>query len=657
MELREMALAAWQDGHYDEAKALLEQLLILPQVKLQDLHFYGVVLTQTGDYEGAAKQLQIVCDAEPGNQEVRSDLANAQHMAGRLSDAESTLRSGIELVPEAPNLWFNLGVLLNSLRRPENAESAFLRATELDRNDQASWIELGRLRYARSAHLDAAQAFLRAAELDGQGKAIATRLAGFAFADVGCPEPAERLLVSLCPNGPQETEDFHLLSQLLFCRLELCDWRQMPELVDRCKRFIAEGRAPLEPFTFLLLPEITAGEQLALTAEFVRPLLRQQSFKAPAIDNPDPARRLRIAYLSADFHDHAVLRLLIGVLEHHRHSEFEIHAFSYGSEDGSGMRQRIVAACDCFHDVRGCSPELLAARIRDNSIDILVDLAGWTGNTRTTTLGYRPAPIQVNWLGYSGTLGSRILADYLIGDPISTPLVDQQNFAEELVLMPHCCHPNDSSRPIGKATTRRGEGLPENGFVFCCFSRPLKITPQIFHCWCDLLLEVPGSVLWLYAANDLARENLIAEARRRGVADFRLIFAEARPPEQHLARLALADLALDTFPFGAHTTTSDALWAGLPVLTMMGGTLASRVSGSMLHAIGLEELAVRSIDEYRAKALDLASDIGRLMSIRDKLSINRLSSPLFDTQRFAKELELHFRTMWRRHCRIHGATE
>lgn len=207
-----------------------------------------------------------------------------------------------------------------------------------------------------------------------------------------------------------------------------------------------------------------------------------------------------------------------------------------------------------------------------------------------------------------------------------------------------------------KTRTRQEEGLPENGFVFCCFGRPLKITPEIFYCWCDLLSELPGSVLWLYAANDLAKINLVAEASRRGVADSRLIFAAARPPELHLARLALADLALDTFPFGAHTTTSDALWAGLPVLTMMGETFASRVSGSMLNAVGLGELAVGSIEEYRAKALDLASNTRRLLSIRDKLRMNRLSSPLFDTQRFTGELESRYRAMWQRHCRTLEAT-
>jgi len=320
----------------------------------------------------------------------------------------------------------------------------------------------------------------------------------------------------------------------------------------------------------------------------------------------------------------------------------------------SEMRRRIVAACDHFHDVSQFSPELLAQRISSMSIDILVHLTGWTGNTRSVALGYRPAPIQVNWLGYSGTFGSRLLADYLIGDPLATPLSDQSNFAEELVLMPVCCQPNDASRRIGKARTRVAEGLPESGFVFCCFSRPLKITPQLFQCWCDLLLALPASVLWLLAANDVAKTNLVNEAGHRGIDASRLVFSSPIPPHEHLARLSLADLALDTFPFGAHTTASDALWAGLPVITLMGDTLASRVTASMLNAIGLNELVTHSIDAYRARALELANNSTLLSSIRERLELKRISSSLFDTKEFAVALEALFRSMWQRHCLDNG---
>ncbi len=312
--------------------------------------------------------------------------------------------------------------------------------------------------------------------------------------------------------------------------------------------------------------------------------------------------------------------------------------------------ERIVAACDFFHDVSSLAVDILAQRIGAESIDILLDLTGWSGNTKSAALGFRPAPIQVNWLGYTGTLGSRFLADYLIGDPIATPLADQGNFAETLALLPYCCQPNDALRRIGKPRTREEEGLPESGLVFCCFSRPLKITPEIFDCWCDLLSGLPDSVLWLFAANETAMANLRTEAARRGIDPARLVFSPARPPQEHLARLALADLALDTFPFGAHTTAGDALWAGLPVITLVGETFPSRVTASKLNAIGLNELVTRSIEEYRARALELGRNAELLGSIRNRLRSNRLSSHLFDTRGFAVELEALLRSMWQRHC-------
>lgn len=651
MELWVKAQVAWDNGQYEVARDLLEQLLAASPHDLRFRHFYGVVLTQVGDHEAAITQLHHVCDSEPANDEAWSDLANAQHLAGRIVDAESSVRSGMAHHPDKLNLCFNLGVILSAAKRTAEAEAAFLRATELDRRDQASWMQLGLLRYARSDHLKAAQAFLTAAALDGDDKVKATRLAGYAFADGGHPEQAESLLASLCPERPQETDDFHLLSQLLFCRLELCDWRQMAEIVARCKQFIAEGRAPLEPLSFQLLAGISAREQLALTASFARGFVPAGEVPEASVRDPNPARRLRLGYLSADFHDHAVMRLLVGVLEHHEHTGFEIHAFSYGGAAGDDMRRRIVSACDFFHDVSALSPESMAQRIRDEAIDILIDLTGWTGNTKSAVLGFRPAPVQVNWLGYSGTLGSRILADYLIGDPVATPLLNRDDFAEELALMPVCCQPNDASRRIGRSRTREEEGLPATGFVFCCFSRPLKITPEIFQCWCDLLLGVPESVLWLFAANETAKKNLLAAARGRQIDASRLIFAGVRPPEEHLARLSLADLALDTFPFGAHTTASDALWAGVPVVTIIGETLPSRVTASMLNAIELNQLVTHSLGEYRARALELARNTESLRSIRNLLKINRTTSHLFDTKSFAIKLEALLRGMWQRRCR------
>lgn len=645
------ALAAWKNGRHDEVVSTLDSLLAVTPNNFKARHLYGVAKAELGDYNEAVRQLAIVCAAEPENCEALSVLGNAQRLAGRLAEAEATLRSGLASHPNIPHLHFNLGCLLLDCKRVNEAEGSFLRASELDPTDQDSLLQLGMLRYGRSDHLNAASTFLRAAELDGEGKSYAIRMAGFAFADGGRPDQAEQLLAGLCPERIQDTSDVHLLTQLLYCRLELCDWRQVTEMIQCCKQFIAEGQSVAEPFTFLLLPEVSGREQLALTANFVRGIIPNERGRTPVARNMNQPRRLRIGYLSADFHDHAVMRLLAGVLEHHDHYVFEIHAFSYGGRDESDMRSRIVAACDVFHDVSQLSLEVMAQRISAEAIDILIDLTGWTGNSKSAVLGFRPAPIQVNWLGYTGTLGNRVLADYLIGDPIATPLSDQGNFAETLALLPFCCQPNDGGRKIGQARSREEEGLPANGLVFCCFSRPLKITAEIFHCWCDLLGALPGSVLWLLATNPRTQTNLRMAAQSHGIDPVRLVFSGPRPPDQHLARLALADLALDTFPFGAHTTASDALWAGLPVITIIGETFPSRVTASMLNAVGLNELVAGSIEEYRGLALELGRNSQALASLRNKLKANRLSSHLFNTTEFAQDLEALFQRMWQEHSR------
>jgi len=644
------ALAAWESGRYDQAVSALDSLLLEATGNIQARHLLGVVKVELGNFDEAIRQLRIVCAAEPGNGDAWSALGNAQRLAGMLADAEATFQAGLARVSNNSHLHFNRGLVLGQLKRPQEAEAAFRRAGELDPADQECWIQLGLLLFAGGDYPGAASAFLRATEPHGERSSYAMRMAGFALADAGRPEQAAQLLADLCPPQLDDARDFHLLTQLLYCRLELCDWRQFEALVRRCRQFIASGAVPLEPFSFLLLPGISAREQLALTENFARSVVPDGALPATRRAERDPVRRLRLGYLSADFHDHAVMRLLAGVLEHHDPAAYEIHAFSYGGSDAGEMRQRIVAACDFFHDVSALAPEAMAQQIAFRDIDILLDLTGWTGNSKSAALGYRPAPVQINWLGYSGTLGSKRLADYLIGDPIVTPLADQDKFAESLALMPHCCHPNDASRRIGKARTRLEEGLPGGGVVFCCFSRPVKIVPEVFCCWCDLLREVPGSVLWLLAANETATANLAATALMQGIDPARLVFSPARAPQEHLARLALADLALDTFPFGAHTTAGDALWAGLPVLTLMGETFQSRVTASMLHAIGLNDLVTHSLDDYRARAIELGNNPQLRSSVRARLAANRLSSPLFDTKAFAGDLEALLRGLWQRYC-------
>jgi predicted O-linked N-acetylglucosamine transferase (SPINDLY family) len=371
----------------------------------------------------------------------------------------------------------------------------------------------------------------------------------------------------------------------------------------------------------------------------------------------DPAlhrthERLRIGYLSAEFHEHAVMHLLTGVLEMHDKDQFEIHAYSIGPHTVDAYRQRIEQACEFFHDLRPISRIDAARQIADHEIDILVDLSGHTGEARPAITAQRPAPVIVNWLGYPGTLGLPRLADYIIGDAVLTPLEHASHYSETLAWMPHCYQPNDPKLRIGAKPTRQEVGLPAKGMVFCSFNQAYKLTPAMFTLWCRLLDSVPGSVLWLqHPGGDSAIDNLLREASDRGITPGRLVFGPKLPMPEHLARLQLADLALDTFPYGSGATGSTVLRAGVPMVTLMGESYVSRMAASQLHAVGLPELVTTCPEDYLNLARDLALDPVKLAMIREKLAGNLVTAPLFDTEGFTLDLESLYRRIWLDHER------
>jgi protein O-GlcNAc transferase len=355
--------------------------------------------------------------------------------------------------------------------------------------------------------------------------------------------------------------------------------------------------------------------------------------------------KIRIAYLSSDFRDHPVACLLVELLERHDRSKFEIIGISLGPDDESAIRRRIIDAVDRFVDIRESTDAAAARQIAEMSVDIAVDVNGLTAFNRCAVLARRPAPIAVNYLGYPGTMGTAFI-DYIIVDRFVAPSGQQPFFSERLVHLPDCYQPNDSKRPIDPRTPSRATcGLPEHGFVFACFNNSYKITPQLFDIWCRLLHAVPDGVLWLLQDNASAVINLRQEAQARCISPERLVFAPRIALAAHLARHRLADLFLDTLPYNAHTTASDALWAGLPVITCAGETFASRVAGSLLHAVGLPELVTHDLADYEKLALELATRPVILAGVREKLSRNRLVAPLFDTDRYRKSIETAYQEM------------
>ena len=359
--------------------------------------------------------------------------------------------------------------------------------------------------------------------------------------------------------------------------------------------------------------------------------------------------RINVGYVSGDFNQHVMSLLTVGMYECHDRSRFKVTALSYGPDDGSALRRRLQDAFEQFIDVAALHDAAVAARIRDEKIDILVDLKGLTQNARPGIFAQRPAPVQVNYLGYAGTMGADYM-DYVVGDRTLIPHAQQACYSENIVHLPNSFFPNDAKRVISDRVFTRAElGLPERGFVFCCFNNNYKILPDVFDGWMRILARVEGSVLWLLQDSPIAMANLRREAAARGIDGGRLVFAPRMALPDHLARHRSADLFIDTLPYNAHATAGDALWAGLPVLTRIGEAFAGRVAASMLNAIGLPELATRTPDEYEALAVELAAHPARLAAIKDKLARNRLTTALFNTELFTRHMESAYTAMYERY--------
>jgi protein O-GlcNAc transferase len=439
----------------------------------------------------------------------------------------------------------------------------------------------------------------------------------------------------------------YLAGKLCHTRMKICDWRDYENHVARLPEHIRNLERIVHPFAILAL---SGDPGLLRKSSEIWTKAKYSSGEAyPTISAPRRHDKIRIGYFSSDFHQHATAVLTAGLFEAHDRAQFDLTAFSFGPETDDKMRQRLKASFDRFIDVRANSDREVASLARELEIDIAVDLKGFTQDARSRIFAMRPAPVQVNYLGYPGTMGSDGI-DYLVADAVVIPPAHQRHYAEKIVYLPNAYQPNDRKREIaGGKFTRAEAGLPQDGFVFCCFNNNFKIVPAQFDIWMRVLKSVDGGVLWLFADNPGAASNLRSEAAQRGVDPDRIVFAPRMPAPDHLARHRLADLFLDTLPFNAHTTASDALWAGLPVLTQAGDAFAGRVAASLVQAIGLPELVTASPEAYETLAIELARNPSRLQAIKGKLARNRLATPLFDTERFTRHIEAAYTAMHQRH--------
>lgn len=527
-------------------------------------------------------------------------------LAGRHAEAGEAFAKALRLEPDNVGGWCNLAGACFRIEDYAGAEAAYARAVIL-----------------APSHLEAligrAHALMR---LRRHGEA------GLLFEQALALRPGDARLTAL----------------LVIARAHVCDWRDRGALLARTLAGLESGGVVMEAFESLAL--FTDPRVHLHCAQIVAKGLS-------ATTRPHPARaprsgKIRVGYLSSDLHNHATVHLMGEVFERHDRDAFEVVAFSAGPRTDDPMQRRMRDAFDAFHDVSGLSDAELADAIFAANIEIAVDLKGYTARGRTGALAGRPAPVQVNFLGYPGTLGADFI-DYVIGDAVVTPAGCEGLYTEKIVRLPHAYQPN-SARPLGPATTRADHGLPNGAVVFCSFNNPYKITPEVFASWMRIVAATPGSVLWLLAGEPGVAETLAAAAARAGVDPGRLVFAGEVDHAEHLARLALADVVLDTTPYGAHTTASDALWAGAPVVTCAGESFASRVAASLVTVAGLPELNRADWGDYEAFAIALGRDAGRRAGLSRRLAESRETSPLFDAARFTADLERAYKVMsarWR----------
>jgi protein O-GlcNAc transferase len=594
-----------QQGRAEEALDLIRTALETKPNDPDGLYNRGNVLVQLERYEEALASYDAALAVQPDNEEAHHNRGNVLSKLGLPGEALAAFDRALALKPAYTEALNNRGITLERLQRYDEALASYDRATAM-RPDRAEGL------YNRGNLLKELKRFDESVASYQKARAITK-------------------------NDP---DAFGIVESAL----AICDWKHSGELLGEVRAGLMAGKSIVTPFTLVGYcddPALHLQCSKNLIADRIRirpvPLWNGTGYQH---------ERIKVAYLSADFREHATAYLLAELIELHDRERFEVIGVSFGADDGSDIRRRMADSFDTFHDVREWADRDIAAKLRELEVDIAVDLKGHTQDSRPEVLAHRPAPIQVGYLGYPGTIGADFL-DYVLADETVAPFDHALFYSEKIVQLPDCYQVNDRRRAIAATTpTRQEAGLPESGFVFCCFNNTYKITQPVFEAWMRLLAKVPGSVLWLLRDNPGAERNLRDEAEKRGVDPARLVFAGRAKLEDHLARHRLADLFLDTLPYNAHTTASDALWTGLPVVTCQGNAFAGRVAASLLKAIGLPELVTHNLGDYEALALRLATDAAMLQRVRETLAGNRLSHPLFDTDRFRRGIEAAYTRMW-----------
>src|SRR5580658_5309254 len=664
---------------FDDALDSYERALKLKPDYADAHNNRGVALQELKRYEDALDSYERALKLKPDYAEAHSNRGVALQELKRFEDALDSYARALQIKPDYAEAYNNRGVALQELKRPDDALDSFERALKLKPDYAEAYNNRGAVLQELKRPDDALDSFERALKLKPD-YAEAYNNRGAALQELKRPDDALDSYARALEIKPdyaeahsnlggalQELKRFEdalgsyeralkinpdcdwLYGLWLYTRLQLCEWSDLASQVTAVVARIGQGKRTTSPFPVLALID-SLSVQRAAAETWVREKHPPSRALPPLEKRGHRHDKIRVGYFSGDYRDHPVAFLTAEMFEKHDRSRFEVNAFSFGPDTQDEMRKRMERAFDRFIDVRGKSDLDVVRLARTMELDIAVDLGGFTEGCRPNVFALRAAPLQVNYLGYAGTMGAEYI-DYIVADQTLIPKESHEQYSERIVYLPNSYQVNDRKRPIaGKEFSRAELGLPATGFVFCCFNNSFKINPDTFDGWMRILRQVTGSVLWLAAVNETAANNLRKEAESRGVAAGRLLFARrmASFPE-HLARYRTADLFIDTLPYNAHATASDALWAGLPVLTRRGESYAARVGASLLNAIGLPELVTTTPEQYEATAIELASNPARLAEFKDRLRRNRLAMPLFDTEQFTRHLENAYTQMYERY--------
>ncbi len=639
-----------EQGELNEAVSCYQKAVKLKPDYAEAYNNMGNVFKDQNKLTDAVLCYEKALEFKPNLPEAHNNMGNAFKDQHKLDDAILCYQKALELRPNFNEAYNNMGTALQDQGKSTEATSCYKKALEIKPDYVSAYYNLGHVFQGQGEFDEAISCYRKALELRPD-YAEAYNNMGAMFQEqselneaISCYQKA----VELKPDYAEAYNNlFHQFQQA-------CAWQKTKGLADKLDGFTAKAldsgtKTGETPFVNLMKytdPARNFTVAKSWSCDIERTVSNLKNY-FPHDVRKSSKTKITIGYLSNDFRNHPMAHLMLGLFGLHNRNEFSIFCYSYGEDDASTYRAQIRRDCDRFVDIHNLNDTAAAKCIYEDQVDILVDLKGYTRGNRIGIYALRPAPVQVRYLGLAGTTGADFF-DYIITDRIVTPEEHARYYSENFAYMPHSYQVNDHTQEISNKDWKKADfGLPEGSFVFCSFNQSYKIEPVMFNSWMKIIQQIPESVLWLQGTNETAKKNLRLEAEVRGMKSDRLIFAEKLSKSEHLARLRLADVALDTRIVSGAATTSDALWVGLPVITLQGSNFASRMSSSILTAIGLSELVVHSIEEYESLAIDLAHNPGKLQAIRQKLARNLTTEPLFDTPRFARNLEKAYREMWK----------